>query len=74
MVDRRDVTARLMAALNSDETILGRHFLDAGGDSLVAIQILDEFSSAYGVDIGPEVLFGSDTLADVVHHVAELSS
>jgi acyl carrier protein len=73
MVDRGDVAARLMAALDADETVLGRHFLDAGGDSLVAIRLMEEFSSVYGIDVGPDVLFGSDTLAEVAHRVAEMS-
>ncbi|WP_229401791.1 acyl carrier protein [Micromonospora okii] len=41
-------------------------FYDFGGTSLQAMRICARLSKELGLRVGPEVLFDSDTLADVI--------
>jgi acyl carrier protein len=49
-------------------------FLDAGGHSLIAAQLVELLREELDVDLGISVLFRSPTLGDLIEVVAYLSS
>jgi acyl carrier protein len=56
------ITSCLAETLSVDPVDLGAHFVDVGGDSLVAMNLMTRLSEAYGIDLPPILLFEASTL------------
>jgi len=74
MLDRPRAVARLLSVLDADQGVLGLHFIDAGGDSVLAGELCALFRSEFLVDLDLDLWFESETLTDALDRVVLLSA
>ena len=68
------VTREWVAILGVADSSDDQTFLELGGDSLLAIELIERIESALEIEFPVEVLFVGGTLPEVVRAVAEASA
>jgi hypothetical protein len=73
LFDRQRAAARLLAILDANESALYLHFMDAGGDSILAGELCELFRTEFDLDLDLDVWFESESLQAVLDQVARLA-
>jgi len=66
------VAAFLKNSLRSDEIDLDQHFVDLGGDSLLATRLMGHLSEEFGTDLSPILPFEASSIRDLAARIDAL--